>query len=183
MPAGRSDARTVRLLGDGQSAFGYCDATPFARRVERVTNSDITSVGITYFAGRSRTGDDAHIAAALTTEVATQLLSARVRTTAANGRAVGTRLLTVKLSDGGGFAEVDLAMTGSVFRDGDILRTQVRVTRTRDGTIVWSGTKVRPLDGAADARTAGRAGGRRPHWRPAHVAGATCCATAIGGRL
>src|SRR5947209_1124460 len=121
---GRSDAHTLERVASQESVNGECSATPFARRVDRVADSDITSVGITYFAGRSRTGDDAHIAAALTQEVATQLLSARVRTTAPNGRARGSRLLTVKLSDGGGFAEVDLAMTGSVFRDGDILRTQ-----------------------------------------------------------
>jgi len=145
MTPGRSGAHTVRPQSEQQGGGGDCGTTAFARRVERVRNSDITSVGITYFAGRSRTGDDAHIAAALTTEVATQLLSARVRTTAPNGRAAGTRLLTVKLSDGGGFAEVDLAMTGSVFREGDLLRTQVRVTRTSDGSIVWSGTKVRPM--------------------------------------
>jgi TolB-like protein len=142
---GVADARTSGRLPDQDGINGYCSSTTVARRVDRVSNSDITSVGITYFAGRSRTGDDAHIAAALTQEVATQLLSARVRTTAPSGRAGGTRLLTVKLSDGGGFAEVDLAMTGSVFRDGDLLRTQVRVTRTSDGSIVWRGTLVRPL--------------------------------------
>src|SRR5690349_5897023 len=117
---GRSDARIVRPA-DQESVDGSCNSTTLARRVDHVASSDITSVGITYFAGRSRTGDDAHIAAALTTEVAAQLLSARVRTTVLNGRATTTRLLTVKLSDGGGFAEVDLAMTGSVFREGDML--------------------------------------------------------------
>jgi TolB-like protein len=142
---GRLDAHTLDRAARQESATGECSSTTFARHVDRVANSDITSVGITYFAGRSRTGDDAHIAAALTQEVATQLLSARVRTTAPNGRAAGTRLLTVKLSDGGGFAEVDLAMTGSVFREGDLLRTQVQVTRTSDGAVVWRGTLMRPL--------------------------------------
>lgn len=141
---GSAGARAIRPSTE-QSAFGYCSSATFTRRVERVTSSDITSVGITYFAGKSRNGDDAHIATALTTEVATQLLSARVRTTGANGRAAATRLLTIKLSEGGGFAEVDLAMTGSVFREGDMLRTQVRVTRTSDGATVWNGTLVRPL--------------------------------------
>src|SRR6476469_3789762 len=94
---GRSDAHTLDRAGRQESATGECSSSTFARRIDRAANSDITSVGITYFAGRSRTGDDAHIAAALTQEVATQLLSARVRTTAPNGRA-STRLLTVKLS-------------------------------------------------------------------------------------
>jgi len=142
---GVSDAHSLDGSRSQDGISGYCSSTTFTRRVDRVANSDITSVGITYFAGRSRTGDDAHIAAALTQEVATQLLSARVRTTAPNGRPGGARLLTVKLSDGGGFAEVDLAMTGSVFREGDLLRTQVQVSRTSDGSIVWRGTLVRPL--------------------------------------
>lgn len=145
MTPSRSDARGLFSSRDQDATPGSCNAGIVARPVGRVTSSDVTSVGITYFAGRSRTGDDAHIAAALTQEVATQLLSARIRTTAPNGRPGQARLLTVKLSDGGGFAEVDLAMTGSVFREGDMLRTQVRVTRTSDGAIVWNGTVVRPL--------------------------------------
>jgi TolB-like protein len=122
-----------------------CNASSFARPVDRATNTDITSVGITYFAGRSRTGDDAHLAAALTTEVATQLLSARMRVNQRAARRTGDNLLTVKLSDGGGYADVDLSLTGSVFREGDLLRTNVRVTRTSDGAILWSGTKARPI--------------------------------------
>jgi hypothetical protein len=80
----------------------------------------------------------------MTTELANQLLSARP---AASSRAKGDppRLLVVKLSEGGGFADVDLSMTGAVFRDENGLRTTVKLTRTSDGSVVWSGTKARPL--------------------------------------
>jgi TolB-like protein len=136
-------ARAVGRPRPTQTSADFCGGSSYARKASRVTSTDITSVGITYFAGRSRSGDDAHLASALTNEVATQLLSARVRSS--DGRANAEHLLSVKLSDGGGFAEVDLSMTGAVFREGDLLRTNVRVTRTSDGTIIWSGTKVRPI--------------------------------------
>lgn len=123
----------------------YCRVPGTTRHVDRSTNSDVTSVGIAYFAGRSRGGDDAHLATAMTKELATQLLSARVSTVTRNQRTAAGRLLTVKLSDGGRFSDVDLSMTGSVFREGNLLRTAVRVTRTSDGTIIWAGTKVRPI--------------------------------------
>src|SRR5688500_9861979 len=55
-----------------------CAARPVAASTPRKPVSEVTSVGITYFAGRSRDGDDAHLAAALTSELAHQLLSARV---------------------------------------------------------------------------------------------------------
>jgi TolB-like protein len=106
---------------------------------------DLTTVGITYFAGRSRGGDDAHLAAALTKELAVQLLSARMRADARNQRASTGRLLTVRLSEGGGFADVALSLTGAVFREGEQLRTTVKLTRTDDGAILWTGTKVRPI--------------------------------------
>jgi TolB-like protein len=123
-----------------------CSPAPIPRRTAAPAPvSDITSIGILYFAGRSRTGDDAHLAAALTTELANQLLSARVRTADTPPRTSASRLLTVRLSSGGGFAEVDLAMTGAVFREGPNLRTTVRVTRTSDGSILWTGTKTRPV--------------------------------------
>ena len=105
---------------------------------------EVTSIGVAYFAGRSRGGDDAHLAAALTTELATQLLSARPKPTGGRDGGEG-RLLVVKLSEGGGFSDVDLAMTGSIFREENGVRTQVKLTRTSDGSIVWSGTKTRPL--------------------------------------
>jgi hypothetical protein len=54
-------------------------------------------------------------------------------------------LLVVKLSEGGGFADVDLSLTGSVFRDENGLRTTVKLTRTSDGAVVYSGTAVRPV--------------------------------------
>ena len=123
-----------------------CAVPGVVRRASRSTSSEITSVGITYFAGRSRDGDDAHLAAALTRELAMQLLSARIRANAStrDAEAAG-RLLTVKLSEGGGFADVALSLTGAVFREGEQLRTTVKLTRTEDGSIMWSGTKVRPI--------------------------------------
>ena len=105
---------------------------------------EANSIGVAYFAGRSRNGDDAHLAAALTTELASQLLSARPRTIGAKGRDPG-RLLVVKLSEGGGFSDVDLSMTGSIFRDENGVRTQVKLTRTSDGSVIWSGSKARPV--------------------------------------
>jgi TolB-like protein len=131
---------------DVQRAQRFCSAPSVVRGAARLANADLTSVGITYFAGRSRGGDDAHLAAALTKELANQLLSARIKI---DGPAVrtrgGARLLTVKLSEGGGFADVALSLTGAVFREGEQLRTTVKLTRTEDGAILWSGTKVRPI--------------------------------------
>jgi TolB-like protein len=105
---------------------------------------EVSSIGVAYFAGRSRDGDDAHLAAALTTELATQLLSARPKADGAKASDPG-RLLVVKLSEGGGFSDVDLSMTGSVFRDENGIRTQVKLTRTSDGAVMWSGAKTRPV--------------------------------------
>jgi TolB-like protein len=141
-----ANASTLDAQIDLQRAQRFCSAPSIARRSTRLANEDLTSVGITYFAGRSRGGDDAHLAAALTKELANQLLSARIK---ADGPTVrtrgGNRLLTVKLSDGGGFADVALSLTGAVFREGEQLRTSVKLTRTEDGAILWSGTKVRPI--------------------------------------
>jgi TolB-like protein len=123
----------------------FCATSTVARSRPVTSRGEITSVGITYFAGRSRTGDDAHLATALTTELARQLLSARVRGPAPRRGEPASRLLIVKLSDGGGLADVDLSMTGSVFRDEGGLRTTAKVTRTSDGAILWSGTKSRPI--------------------------------------
>jgi tetratricopeptide (TPR) repeat protein len=106
---------------------------------------DIMSVGITYFAGRSRSGDDDHLAAALTSEVASQLLSARMPSVVGPRGGSSRGLLTVKLSEGGAFADVQLSITGTVFRVDTLLFTTVRVNRTRDGSLIWSGTRSRPI--------------------------------------
>ncbi|MEO6528483.1 MAG: hypothetical protein ABIP93_17835 [Gemmatimonadaceae bacterium] len=105
----------------------------------------VTNVGVTYFAGRSASGDDAHLAAALTNEVASQLRAASLAASTPQRGAPRPRGLVVKLSEGGSFADVDLSLTGSVFREGSMLRTTVKVTRSADGTVVWSGTKIRPI--------------------------------------
>jgi tetratricopeptide (TPR) repeat protein len=137
------------LPSDGQDGSALdvrgCAIPGVVRRVSRTTTSDITSVGITYFAGRSRGGDDAHLAAALTRELAVQLLSARIRVDSSKREPAAGRLLTVRLSEGGGFADVALSLTGAVFREGDLLRTSVKLTRTVDGAVLWSGTKIRPI--------------------------------------
>ena len=131
---------------DVQRAQRFCSAPSVVRRASRLANADLTSLGITYFAGRSRGGDDAHLAAALTKELANQLLSARIKADGPDVRTRGgARLLTVKLSEGGGFADVALSLTGAVFREGEQLRTSVKLTRTEDGAVLWSGTKVRPI--------------------------------------
>jgi len=121
--------------------------TPATSTVRRPVTSlgEVSSIGVAYFAGRSRGGDDAHLAAALTTELATQLLSARPKPTGSRA-SDQNRLLVVKLSEGGGFSDVDLSMTGSIFReDNGSVRTQVKLTRTSDGSVVWSGSKTRPI--------------------------------------
>jgi TolB-like protein len=138
-------ARTIHAQDGSALVAPDCTSPSAIRRVTRVANADITSVGITYFAGRSREGDDAHLASALTNELAMQLLSARVRVDASTRDAAAGKLLTVKLSEGGGFADVALSLTGAVFREGDRLRTTVKLTRTGDGAILWSGTKIRPI--------------------------------------
>jgi len=121
-----------------------CAPASNAARRTLASLGEVSSIGVAYFAGRSRSGDDAHLAAALTTELATQLLSARPKSVGGKGGDPG-RLLVVKLSEGGGFSDVDLSMTGSVFREENGIRTQVKLTRTSDGAIVWSGTKFRPV--------------------------------------
>ena len=123
---------------------GVCTppGTPVRRRLASL--GEVNSIGVAYFAGRSRGGNDAHLAAALTTEIASQLLSARPRVSGSRGKEAG-RLLVVKLSEGGGFTDVDLSMTGSLFRDETGIRTQVKLTRTSDGAVIWSGSKVRPV--------------------------------------
>jgi TolB-like protein len=128
----------------GEPSFAVCRPTVVPVRRLASESSEVTSIGIAYFAGRSRGGDDAHLAAALTTELANQLLSARPKASAPINRKQG-RLFVVKLSEGGGFADVDLSMTGSVFRDESSIRASVKLTRTSDGAVVWTGTKTRPL--------------------------------------
>jgi hypothetical protein len=117
--------------------------TPVASPASATT--DVMSMGITYFAGRSRTGDDDHLAAALTTELARQLLSARLPSRPDRSGGVTRGLLTVILTEGGAFADVQLSMTGSVFRDDTLLSTTVRVNRTSDGSLIWAGTRSRPI--------------------------------------
>jgi hypothetical protein len=73
--------------------------TPVRRRLASL--GEVNSIGVAYFAGRSRGGNDAHLAAALTTELASQLLSARPRSPGTQGKD-SRRLLVVKLSQGGG---------------------------------------------------------------------------------
>ena len=143
-------------VGDGEAAsqryrpqeYGpvprACTPPVTVARRQLASLGEVNSIGVAYFAGRSREGDDAHLAAALTTELASQLLSARPRATETRGRDSG-RLLVVKLSEGGGFSDVDLSLTGSIFRDERGVRTQVKLTRTSDGAVIYSGTKARPV--------------------------------------
>jgi hypothetical protein len=139
-----SPARTV----GHQTADAYqttvCRLLPEPARRVLASLGDVNSIGVAYFAGRSKGGDDAHLAAALTTELANQLLSARTRSGDPR-RHDADRLLVVKLSEGGGFADVDLSLTGSVFRDENGLRTTVKLTRTSDGAVIYTGTKIRPV--------------------------------------
>ena len=138
--AARPGARSQGNLPMGRAC------TPLTIAVRRPVGSlsEVSSIGVAYFAGRSRGGNDAHLAAALTTELVTQLLSARTK--AAGGRTKDSdQLLVVKLSEGGGFTDVDLSMTGSIFRDENSVRTQVKLTRTSDGAVIWTGSKVRPV--------------------------------------
>ena len=145
--AGDSVASPAGTVGQGNPAAyqtNVCRPVPEPARRQLASLGDVNSIGVAYFAGRSRDGDDAHLAAALTTELANQLLSARTRTSDPKRRDAD-RLLVVKLSEGGGFADVDLSLTGSVFRDENGLRTTVKLTRTSDGAVVYSGTAVRPV--------------------------------------
>lgn len=119
---------------------------PSATDARASTGSDgIMTVGISIFAGRRRGADDAHLAAALTSELARQLLSAR-RVSQGSTRGVQNNpLLVVKAAEGGSVSDVDLSLTGSVFRDDSLVRTSVRVIRTRDGVVLWTGARSRPL--------------------------------------
>jgi TolB-like protein len=137
-------ARPEERLQGELTLGGVC--TPLVSPVRRLVSlGEVNSIGVAYFAGRSRGGNDAHLAAALTTELASQLLSARPRSSGTQSKDSG-RLLVVKLSEGGGFTDVDLSMTGSLFRDESGVRTQVKLTRTSDGAVIWSGSKVRPVN-------------------------------------
>jgi hypothetical protein len=139
-----SPARTVARQIAGEYQTTVCRSVPEPARRQLASLGDVNSIGVAYFAGRSKGGDDAHLAAALTTELANQLLSARTHSSDPKRRDAD-RLLVVKLSEGGGFADVDLSLTGSVFRDENGLRTTVKLTRTSDGAVVYSGTAVRPV--------------------------------------
>ncbi|MDB4881362.1 MAG: transcriptional regulator [Gemmatimonadetes bacterium] len=108
-------------------------------------NTDVTSIGIAFVAGRSGRSDDAHLAAALTSELTRQLLSARATTRSSGQDPTPRGLLAVRLSDGGAVSDVDLSMTGYVFRDDSLLRAVVKVTRTRDGSVLWSDSRSRPI--------------------------------------
>ena len=142
--AATASARPVGAHQHGEPSFAVCRPTIVPVRRLTSESSQVTSIGIAYFAGRSRGGDDAHLAAALTTELANQLLSARPKSSPPLSGKSG-RLFVVKLSEGGGFADVDLSMTGSVFRDESSIRATVKLTRTSDGAVIWSGTKARAL--------------------------------------
>lgn len=104
-----------------------------------------TSVGVFHFVGRSRSGNDAHLAAALTAEVAEHLRGARLETPGRPRGSLDAPALVVRLSDAGTFTRFDLALTGSVFRDRDAVRSDVRLTRTSDGAVVWRGSLARPI--------------------------------------
>jgi hypothetical protein len=138
-------ARASERAQSELAAGGVCtpQVSPVRRRLASL--GEVNSIGVAYFAGRSRGGNDAHLAAALTTELASQLLSARPRASGTRAKDTG-RLLVVKLSEGGGFTDVDLSMTGSLFRDENGIRTQVKLTRTSDGAVIWSGSKIRPIN-------------------------------------
>ena len=128
-----------------QSAATICPSGSVIVPGNVAANAVGTSVGITYFSGRSRDGDDAHLAAAITNELARQLLSARFPNAGTRPGDAGQGLLTVKLSNGGEFADVDLSMTGSVYRSDTLLQTSVRVNRTSDGALLWSGSRTRSI--------------------------------------
>jgi TolB-like protein len=104
-----------------------------------------TSVGVLHFVGRSRNGDDAHLAAALTAEVAEHLRGARLETPGPARGSLDAPALVVRLSDAGTFTRFDLALTGSVFREGTTVRSDVRLTRTSDGAVVWRGSLARSI--------------------------------------
>jgi TolB-like protein len=142
--AAPSPAGSVGFLTDPALQSSVCRTSPAPARRQLTSLGEVNSIGVAYFAGRSRGGDDEHLAAALTTELANQLLSARTRSPDPRRRDAD-RLLVVKLSENGGFADVDLSLTGSVFRDENGLRTTVKLTRTSDGAVVWTGTKMRPV--------------------------------------
>ena len=142
--AAASPAHTVGRLTAAAHQPGVCRTIPEPARRTLTSLGDVNSIGVAYFAGRSRNGDDAHLAAALTTELANQLLSARTRSSDPR-RHDADRLLVIKLSEGGGFSDVDLSLTGSVFRDENGLKTTVKLTRTSDGAVVYTGTMMRPV--------------------------------------
>lgn len=90
-------------------------------------------------------GDDAHLASALTKELAGQLRAGSLTPTAQRQAGTNDKSLIVKLSEGGTFADVDVSITGSVLREGSNLRSQVKLTRSSDGKVIWNGTKSRPI--------------------------------------
>src|SRR5215218_1383449 len=104
-----------------------CRPTSAAPRRQLASLGEVNSIGVAYFAGRSRGGNDAHLAAALTTELASQLLSARPRST---GASTTDRRLVVKFAEGGVFSYVDFWTTGSLLRDERGVRTQLHLPRT-----------------------------------------------------
>jgi tetratricopeptide (TPR) repeat protein len=133
-----------------QSLPGVVVPTALPPAYERLAPGP-TSVGITYFAGASREGDDAHLADFMTRAVASRLRQARDRF----GRPVVARFVE---TDAGSYT---YALTGTIGRENEQVRSRVRVTAS-DGEVVWQDELVRPLvalesvAGEATARVAAR---------------------------
>ncbi|MEO8561447.1 MAG: hypothetical protein ABI601_05195 [bacterium] len=142
---GGRPVRAVALpVADPAQLPALCVSTNTDTRATRSAGG-IMTVGISFFAGRRRGSDDAHLAAALTAELARQLLSARRVGTSGSRTMQSSPLLVVKIAESGSVADVDLWLTGSVFREDSLVRASVRVIRTRDGAMLWTGTRSRPV--------------------------------------
>jgi TolB-like protein len=132
-------------------------ARPLPAPYERLARGPM-NVGVTYFATASRDGDDAHLADVLTKAVIDRLRRARDR----KGAPVAASFVAP-----GPTAQFTYSVTGSVGRDGEDVRCQVRVT-TAEGTVIWQDNIKRPLvelDLLADdvsARVAARLAARLP---------------------
>jgi TolB-like protein len=142
---GSPDGASALPLGSPTQASAMCVASITDTRATR-SEGGIITVGISFFAGRRRGSDDAHFASALTAELQRQLLSARRVGAGGTSRTMqSSPLLVVKIAESGSVSDVDLWLTGSVFHEDSLVRTSVRVIRTRDGAMLWTGTRSRPV--------------------------------------
>jgi tetratricopeptide (TPR) repeat protein len=145
-----------------ESRPGTVALSPLPKPYERLAGGPVR-LGVTYFAGVSREGDDAHLAEFITHAVVVRLRQSRDHA----GRPLVPSFIAPDASVPVA-ATAAYALTGTIGRVGDAARSQVRITAA-DGTVIWRDELDRPivdlvrLAEDVSARVAARLGARLPN--------------------